>query len=195
VATDGCIYQSEVFAASTPTVNRKAGATKGKDGERERWGARASPPPPRGDFSSIHICARMQTLYRFLRSVGIVGGRPSSHYFVGSQADNLFYLDPHHARPAVPLRPPPSPPPLPTLESQSMGRFRQTTLESIERKQQQQSPTGPQRIPTPPSSSRIAGSTITSTSASSPPPLQKNNSPPPNPPFSPAPLAANSTEA
>ena len=26
----------------------------------------------------------------------------------GSQADNLFYLNPHHARPAIPLRSPPS---------------------------------------------------------------------------------------
>lgn len=50
-----------------------------------------------------------QILYTFPQSVGIAGGRPSSsYYFVGSQADNLFYLDPHHARPAVPLRPPPS---------------------------------------------------------------------------------------
>ena len=26
---------------------------------------------------------------------------------MGSQADNLFYLDPHNARPAIPLRSPP----------------------------------------------------------------------------------------
>ncbi|KAJ3776030.1 hypothetical protein FB446DRAFT_348957 [Lentinula raphanica] len=51
----------------------------------------------------------IKMLYTFPQSVGIAGGRPSSsYYFVGSQADNLFYLDPHHARPAVPLRPPPS---------------------------------------------------------------------------------------
>ncbi len=49
----------------------------------------------------------MQTLYTFPQTVGIAGGRPSSsYYFVGSQSDNLFYLDPHHARPAIPLRPP-----------------------------------------------------------------------------------------
>lgn len=37
--------------------------------------------------------------------MGISGGRPSSsYYFVGVQADNLFYLDPHYSRPAVPLR-------------------------------------------------------------------------------------------
>ncbi|EEB94863.1 hypothetical protein MPER_06258, partial [Moniliophthora perniciosa FA553] len=55
----------------------------------------------------------IKILYTFPQSVGIAGGRPSSsYYFVGSQADNLFYLDPHHARPAVPLRPP-------TLEPES----------------------------------------------------------------------------
>ncbi|KAJ9134747.1 Cysteine protease [Pleurostoma richardsiae] len=45
------------------------------------------------------------------QSVGIAGGRPSSsHYFVGSQRSGddydqgsyLFYLDPHHTRPALP---------------------------------------------------------------------------------------------
>lgn len=56
-------------------------------------------------------------LYTFPQSVGIAGGRPSSsYYFVGSQTDNLFYLDPHHARPAIPLRPPPLP-----LSSTTLG--------------------------------------------------------------------------
>lgn len=37
------------------------------------------------------------------QSVGIAGGRPlSSYYFVGTQASFLFYLDPHHTRPALP---------------------------------------------------------------------------------------------
>ena len=53
----------------------------------------------------------LQDLYTFPQSVGIAGGRPSSsYYFVGAQTDNLFYLDPHHTRPAVPLRPPPHSP-------------------------------------------------------------------------------------
>lgn len=31
-------------------------------------------------------------------------GRPSSsHYFVGNQGSYIFYLDPHHTRPALPL--------------------------------------------------------------------------------------------
>ena len=46
-------------------------------------------------------------MYTFPQSVGIAGGRSSSsNYFVGSQADNLFYLDPHQTRATVPLRPP-----------------------------------------------------------------------------------------
>ncbi|KAJ7081021.1 hypothetical protein C8R44DRAFT_68908 [Mycena epipterygia] len=41
-------------------------------------------------------------LYTFPR----LGGRPSSsYYFIGVQGNMLFYLDPHHARPAVPLEP------------------------------------------------------------------------------------------
>lgn len=120
VATDRCIYQSEVFVASTPapTVARKVGAMQGKDGERERekgWGGhavlvlvgirlsldRANPvyydtikvrlSPPGGVFKFIHICARIHTLYTLPQSVGIAGGRPSlSYYFVGSQVDDLF---------------------------------------------------------------------------------------------------------
>ncbi|KAJ7210944.1 hypothetical protein C8J57DRAFT_1400464, partial [Mycena rebaudengoi] len=40
-------------------------------------------------------------LYTFPQSVGIAGGRPSSsYYFVGVQGDRLFYLGPHHSRPA-----------------------------------------------------------------------------------------------
>ena len=53
--------------------------------------------------------ADWQTLFTFPQSVGIAGGRPSSsYYFVASQANSLFYLDPHFTRPAVPLEVPPS---------------------------------------------------------------------------------------
>ncbi|KAL8654698.1 MAG: hypothetical protein Q9210_001344 [Variospora velana] len=39
------------------------------------------------------------------QSVGIAGGRPSSsHYFVGVQGDNFFFLDPHQPRTALPWR-------------------------------------------------------------------------------------------
>ncbi|KAL8944826.1 MAG: hypothetical protein Q9216_000248 [Gyalolechia sp. 2 TL-2023] len=37
------------------------------------------------------------------QSVGIAGGRPSSsHYFIGVQGDNFFFLDPHQPRAALP---------------------------------------------------------------------------------------------
>ena len=40
------------------------------------------------------------------QSVGIADGRSSSsYYFVGSQADNLFYFDPHYTRATISLRP------------------------------------------------------------------------------------------
>ncbi|KAL0936666.1 cysteine protease ATG4 (peptidase family C54) [Colletotrichum truncatum] len=43
------------------------------------------------------------------QSVGIAGGRPSaSHYFIGTQGSYLFYLDPHHTRPALPFHEDPS---------------------------------------------------------------------------------------
>lgn len=42
------------------------------------------------------------------QSIGIAGGRPSSsHYFVGTQGEQLFYLDPHSTRPKLPLDPGP----------------------------------------------------------------------------------------
>lgn len=45
-----------------------------------------------------------QAIFRFPQSAGIAGGRPSSsYYFVGAQANALFYIDPHHPRPAIPL--------------------------------------------------------------------------------------------
>ncbi|KAJ6599654.1 hypothetical protein B0H10DRAFT_2196476 [Mycena sp. CBHHK59/15] len=50
----------------------------------------------------------IKMLYTFPQSVGI--GRPSSsYYFVGVQGEGFFYLDPHHSRPTIPLRPAPIP--------------------------------------------------------------------------------------
>lgn len=38
------------------------------------------------------------------QSIGIAGGRPSSsHYFIGVQGSDFFYLDPHQARAALPF--------------------------------------------------------------------------------------------
>ncbi|PYH41157.1 cysteine protease ATG4 [Aspergillus saccharolyticus JOP 1030-1] len=47
----------------------------------------------------------LKAALQFPQSVGIAGGRPSaSHYFVGHQGSDLFYLDPHFTRPAIPER-------------------------------------------------------------------------------------------
>ncbi|KAG9202177.1 Cysteine protease atg4 [Epicoccum nigrum] len=41
------------------------------------------------------------------QSIGIAGGRPSaSHYFIGTQGNNFFYLDPHTTRPLLPYHTP-----------------------------------------------------------------------------------------
>ncbi|KAF2466825.1 autophagy-related protein-like protein 4 [Lindgomyces ingoldianus] len=43
------------------------------------------------------------------QSIGIAGGRPSaSHYFVGTQGNMFFYLDPHSTRPLLPYHTDPS---------------------------------------------------------------------------------------
>jgi cysteine protease ATG4 len=108
----------------------------------------------------------MKALYSFPQSVGIAGGRPSSsYYFVGSQADNLFYLDPHHTRATIPLRPPTQPP---TERERERGiPIRQSTPErgSV-------SPPGHHRSPTSPASSRTGSSTFSYPTAS-PSPLSK----------------------
>ncbi|KAJ7695131.1 hypothetical protein B0H17DRAFT_1056529 [Mycena rosella] len=107
VATDGVLYQTSVFEASHTT------APTDSDSETSSlaWGDR----PVllllglRLGLDGVNPIYHetIKRLYTFPQSVGIAGGRPSSsYYFVGSQADGLFYLDPHHSRPAVPLRPP-----------------------------------------------------------------------------------------
>ena len=52
----------------------------------------------------------LKSYFTFPQAVGIAGGRPSSsYYFLGAQANSLFYIDPHHPKPAVPTRLPPEP--------------------------------------------------------------------------------------
>lgn len=47
----------------------------------------------------------IKAIFALSQSVGIAGGRPSSsYYFFGSQGASLFYIDPHHPRPAIALR-------------------------------------------------------------------------------------------
>lgn len=74
---------------------------------------------------------------------------------MGSQADNLFYLDPHHARTAVPLRPAP-PHDFKREMTPDSGRPR----------------TSNHRAPTSPSSVRTGSSTFSYHAPLSPSPLQ-----------------------
>ncbi|KAJ7171540.1 cysteine protease required for autophagy [Mycena filopes] len=111
VATDGSFYQTEVFAASHSAAS-SVFTKRGKEVKEEtkKWGDR-----PVLLLLGIKLGIEgvnpvyyetIKLLYTFPQSVGIAGGRPSSsYYFVGAQGDGLFYLDPHHSRPSVPLRP------------------------------------------------------------------------------------------
>ncbi|KAJ6631533.1 hypothetical protein B0H10DRAFT_499342 [Mycena sp. CBHHK59/15] len=106
VATDGVFYQSAVFEASHgPSESESDTDSILGWGDRPvllLLGLRLGL-----DGVNPIYHETIKRLYTFPQSVGIAGGRPSSsYYFVGSQADGLFYLDPHHSRPAVPLRPP-----------------------------------------------------------------------------------------
>ncbi|GAA5821925.1 hypothetical protein JCM10212_005304 [Sporobolomyces blumeae] len=87
---DGTLYENEVVAASTKSAGWDTAVLVlfnlrlGIDG-----------------VNPIYHDA-VKGIFRFPQSVGIAGGRPSSsYYFVGAQADSLFYIDPHHPRPAV----------------------------------------------------------------------------------------------
>ncbi|KAG8836292.1 Cysteine protease atg4 [Serendipita sp. 399] len=122
VAVDSVVYETDVYAASSTVRGRNGqrasdtGTTKlskKKNQEPPKWGGR-----PVLILVGIRLGIdgvnpiyydSVKTLFTFPQTVGIAGGRPSSsYYFVGVQGDNLFYLDPHHSRPAIPLRPPPA---------------------------------------------------------------------------------------
>ena len=50
--------------------------------------------------------AALKAALELPQSVGIAGGRPSaSHYFIGHQSDQFFYLDPHSTRPMLSAQP------------------------------------------------------------------------------------------
>src|ERR1700761_3038028 len=107
----------------------------------------------------------MKALYTLPQSVGIAGGRPSSsYYFVGSQADNLFYLDPHHTRATIPLRPP--------TQTSERERERGIPIRQTTPERGSVSPPGHHRSPTSPASSRTGSSTFSYPTAS-PSPLSK----------------------
>ncbi|KDQ17504.1 hypothetical protein BOTBODRAFT_53103 [Botryobasidium botryosum FD-172 SS1] len=106
----------------SPSVGSAAGSYKSRagssrrslGGRSRRWGDRAVLVliGVRLGIDGVNpvYYESIKTLFTFPQCAGIAGGRPSSsYYFVGSQENSLFYLDPHHTRPAVPLRPPPSP--------------------------------------------------------------------------------------
>jgi cysteine protease ATG4 len=181
VATDGVLFQSDVFAASNGRgISRSPrrhvvggwgdrpvllliGVRLGIDGVNpiyyETIKVLNSLRPPDYETDSLNS---IQLLYTFPQSVGIAGGRPSSsYYFLGSQADNLFYLDPHHARPAVPLRPAPHPSIYPS-NREPMPDSDQSRLQHHEH-----------RLQTAPSSVRTGSSTFSYHAPHSPSPLQK----------------------
>ncbi|TDL22397.1 hypothetical protein BD410DRAFT_898326 [Rickenella mellea] len=115
VASDGVIYESDVIAASFvhPYRQSRVGSPRNRH-VASNWGQRAvlvlvGIRLGLDGVNPIYYDS-VKALYTFPQSVGIAGGRPSSsYYFVGAQADSLFYLDPHHTRSAVPLRQPPRP--------------------------------------------------------------------------------------
>lgn len=181
VAVDSQIFQSDVYSAShSPTSSPRPR-------KLSRWGERAvvvligirlgidGVNPIYYDtikvsdfitFSHVFRLMPFQALYTFPQSIGIAGGRPSSsYYFVGSQADNLFYLDPHHSRTAIPFRLPPNT----TERERERGiPIRQTTPE-----RGSASPPGHHRSPTSPASSRTGSSTFSYRAPASSSPLSK----------------------
>lgn len=108
VSSNNEVFATDIYAASNQNVEP---ADTLKTSRRSKWGGRPV---------LLLICVRLgidgvnpvyhdglKEIFTWPQSVGISGGRPSSsYYFVGQQAGSLFYLDPHHTRPAVPLRPP-----------------------------------------------------------------------------------------
>ncbi|BEJ01420.1 hypothetical protein CcaverHIS631_0601020 [Cutaneotrichosporon cavernicola] len=115
-AQDGIIYKSDVYAASNATTDgwepvspRKARPTSV---HRSSWGNQAvlilvATRLGLDNVNPVYYDS-VKSMFTWPQSVGIAGGRPdSSYYFVASQANHLFYLDPHYTRPAVPPRVPP----------------------------------------------------------------------------------------
>ncbi|GAA97415.1 uncharacterized protein L969DRAFT_74527 [Mixia osmundae IAM 14324] len=113
VSVDGTVYRSDVQAAANPPFSEPATA-----------GRQDPAPSVRTSWQRpvlILINARLgldkvNPLYyesikaalSFPQSVGISGGRPSSsYYFVGVQQNSVYYIDPHHTKPAIPFRQPP----------------------------------------------------------------------------------------
>ncbi|KAL7413724.1 peptidase family C54-domain-containing protein [Mrakia frigida] len=111
LAADAVIFRSDVYAASQPPSDASEGR-KSKPSTK-RWGGRAVLVlvGVRLGLDGVNpiYYESVKNLFTFPQSVGIAGGRPSSsYYFLGYQAESLFYLDPHHTRPAIVLKVPPT---------------------------------------------------------------------------------------
>ncbi|KAF8431945.1 peptidase family C54-domain-containing protein [Boletus edulis BED1] len=171
VAADGVVYQSDVYAASNVHIGsprRHARSSWGAHGVLVLIGIRLGIE----GVNPIYY-EPIKALYTFPQSVGIAGGRPSSsYYFMGSQADNLFYLDPHHARPTVPLRPAP---PSSTHDYPAVRSRENTPDNASDRRAATRAPSSSShhhRAPTSPSSVRTGSSTFSYHAPLSPSPLQ-----------------------
>ncbi|KAN0133881.1 hypothetical protein V8E53_008313, partial [Lactarius tabidus] len=93
VAADGQIFQTDVYSASHSPMQSPHSR------KLSRWGDRAAfvLTGIRLGIEGVNLIyyETIKALYTFSQSVGIAGGRPlSSYYFVGSQADNIFYFNP-----------------------------------------------------------------------------------------------------
>ncbi|KAJ7768135.1 hypothetical protein DFH07DRAFT_954710 [Mycena maculata] len=116
VAPDGTLYRTEVFAAShSPGARWSSQHSSASHSHAHRphtksWGDR----PVllllglRLGLDGVNLVyyETIKMLFTLPQSVGIAGGwSSSSYYFIGVQSDGLFYLNRHHSRPAIPLRP------------------------------------------------------------------------------------------
>ena len=95
VAADGVVFNSDVYAASN-----FGNDSRRRHLSRFRWGGHPVLVLVgiwlglEGVNPIYHEGIKM--LFTSPQSVGIVGGQPSSsYYFIGAQAESLFYLDPH----------------------------------------------------------------------------------------------------
>ena len=101
-----------------------------------------------------------------------------SYYFVGSQADNFFYSDPHKMRPAIPLRLPPGDVAAVNadgvvLDSEgNQGPQKQRQKRKQPKQRSSLSNSNPQRVPASPSSTRTGSSNFSYQAPASPSPLQ-----------------------
>jgi len=91
-AVDGSIYIEEIVSLCT---------------RKGYWKPVLILIPIRLGVNSINpiYVAELYKLFQVSNFMGIIGGRPLfSYFFVGSQGENLFYLDPHLVQEQVPKR-------------------------------------------------------------------------------------------